>query len=65
MTSVLGLPLEEAIRRMEAAGVHPEIVRTAGRRETAEGTERVVRVSENGRRLTVARFPDDLKKGKA
>ena len=58
MTNVLGLPLEEAERRLKGMGIAPEIVCTAGFREAAEGTLRVIRVSEDGRRLTVARFPD-------
>ena len=38
-----------------------EIIRTAGFREAADGTERVIRIQEDGRRLTVARFPDMVK----
>ena len=58
MTNVLGLPLEEALRRLSEEGISPEIEHTAGFREKAEGTLRVIRIRENGRRLTVARFPD-------
>ena len=58
MTGVLGLPLEEALRRLEEAGVRPEIVRTSGLHEARQGSERVIRVSRDGRRLTVARFRD-------
>lgn len=65
MTNILGLPLDEALCRLKDQGICPEIIRTAGWREAAEGTERVIRISEDGRRLTVARFPDDVKKGEA
>ena len=61
MTNVLGLPLEEAVRRLKSEGIEPEILHTAGRREAADGTQRVIRISEDGRRLTVARFPDMVK----
>ena len=61
MTNLLGLPLAEALRRLGEQGIAPEILRTAGRREAADGTERVIRISEDGRRLTVARFPDTVR----
>ena len=58
MTSVVGMPLQAALDRLEKEGVFPDIVRTAGPREWEKGTERVIRVSRDGRRLTVARFRD-------
>ena len=58
MTEVLGRTLHDAEMRLREAGIVPEIIHTAGFREAAEGTLRVIRVSEDGRRLTVARFPD-------
>ena len=61
MTNLLGLPLDEACRRLKERGVEPEIIHTAGFREAAEGRKRVVRISEDGRRLTVARFPDTVR----
>jgi len=61
MTNLLGLPLEDALRRLKEQGIEPEILHTAGRREAADGTERVIRISEDGRRLTVARFPDKVR----
>ena len=61
MMNILGLPLEEALRRLREKGVEPEIIHTAGRREAAEGAQRVIRISEDGRRLTVARFPDSVR----
>ena len=62
MIDVLGLPLDAALRCLTERGItDPEIIHTAGRREAAEGTLRIIRVSEDGRRLTVARFPDMVK----
>ena len=61
MIDVLGLTLQDAEKRMKEMGVEPEIIHTAGFREAAGGTLRVIRVSEDGRRLTVARFPDTVK----
>ncbi len=58
---LMGLPLDEALRRLREAGIEPEIVRVSGWREAIEGRERVIRVSEDGARLTVARFPDRVK----
>ena len=61
MMNVLGLPLAEAMALLSREGLCPLVERTAGRREAAEGTERVVRISGDGRRLTVARFPDGIR----
>ena len=61
MMNLEGRTLHDALKRLREAGVEPEIIRTAGFREAADGTERVIRVQENGRRLTVARFPDQVK----
>ncbi len=61
MMKILGLPLCDALKRLEEKGIVPEIVHTAGFREAAEGTQRVIRISEDGRRLTVARFPDIIR----
>ena len=61
MTNVLGLPLDEACRRLKEMGVEPEVIHTAGFREAAEGRQRVIRITEDGRRLTVARFPDAVR----
>lgn len=58
MTNLLGRTLADAIDCLREHGIVPEIIRTAGFREAADGTERVIRISEDGRRLTVARFPD-------
>ncbi len=60
MTDVLGLPLGEALRRLEEEGIRPEVIRTAGFRAAERGSERVIRVSRDGRRLTVARFRDTV-----
>ncbi len=61
MMNLRGLPLECALAVLREQGVEPEIIRTAGFREAADGTERVIRIQEDGRRLTVARFPDMVK----
>lgn len=61
MIDVLGRTLSDAERLLKERGIEPEIVRTAGFRETADGTWRVIRASEDGRRLTVARFPDTVR----
>ena len=60
MTSVLGLPLDEALARLRAQGVEPAVEFTENPRHPSEGTARVVRVAEDGRRLTCARFPDHI-----
>ena len=62
-TSLLGLTLEEALGRLRAAGVEPEVSYTRSPRREAAGTARVVRVMEEGKRLTAALFPDQLKDG--
>ena len=61
MMNLLGRTLTDALKQLREMGIEPEIIRTAGFREAADGTERVIRVQENGRRLTVARFPDQVK----
>ena len=61
MMNLRGLPLENAVSVLRERGIEPEIIRTAGFREAADGTERVIRIQEDGRRLTVARFPDQVK----
>ena len=61
MMNLPGRTLQDALKLLREAGIEPEIIRTAGFREAADGTERVIRVQENGRRLTVARFPDMVK----
>ena len=61
MMNLEGRTLRDALSILRAEGVEPEIIRTAGFREAADGTERVIRIQEDGRRLTVARFPDMVK----
>ena len=61
MMNLRGLPLQRALELLREKGIEPEIIRTAGFREAAGGTERVIRIQEDGRRLTVARFPDMVK----
>jgi hypothetical protein len=61
MMNLEGRTLDDALSILREKGVEPEIIRTAGFREAADGTERVIRIQEDGRRLTVARFPDMVK----
>lgn len=61
MMNLEGRTLNDALSILREKGVEPEIIRTAGFREAADGTERVIRIQEDGRRLTVARFPDMVK----
>lgn len=58
--SLLGLPLSEALRRLEAAGQEPgEItVIRAPRGNSPRGTLRVVRVREDGKGLVCGEFAD-------
>jgi hypothetical protein len=58
---LMGLPLEEALVRLQKEGIEPEIIRVSGWREAVQGRERVIRVGEGGAKLTVARFPDRVK----
>ncbi len=58
MTELLGLPLEDALAALRARGVEPEVELTQSPRRPAAGRARVVRVSEDGRRIVAARFPD-------
>ena len=58
MTELLGLPLGDVIRILESRGIRdPEIVPIAGKHPPKAYDERVVRIREGGRELTVARFP--------
>ena len=61
MMNLEGRTLNDALSILREKGIEPEIIRTAGFREAADGTERVIRIQEDGRRLTVARFPDMVK----
>lgn len=54
---LLGLCLEEAVRRLEAQGIRPAVtISRAPRHSEEEGSLRVVRVREDGRDLTVCAF---------
>ncbi len=58
---LLGLPLEEAIRRLHAMGVEPAVViSSATRRPEGVGWLRVVRVRDGGRELTACYFLDRI-----
>lgn len=60
--SLKGLPLEMALRRLESEGLTDiQIMETVPPRGNApRGNLRVVRVQNGGKKLTVARFPDDV-----
>lgn len=57
--SLLGLPLEEAVRRLREAGVEPEVQYASAPQTRQGGTLRVIRVRGEGKELTAARFEDD------
>ncbi|HIT00128.1 MAG TPA: hypothetical protein IAA59_07810 [Candidatus Faecaligallichristensenella faecipullorum] len=58
MTNLLGLPLDQALEALRALGVQSPQVETTEcfRRAASQGELRVVRVQDNGRRITVAGF---------
>lgn len=58
MTNLLGLPLDQALDRLRALGIQSPQVETTEcfRRQASQGELRVVRVEENGRRITAAGF---------
>lgn len=58
----MGMPLDEAVRRLEAVGIQPAVtISRAPRRPDGVGVFRVVRVQNGGRELTVCAFIDVLK----
>lgn len=60
--ALLGLPLDEAIRRLDAEGVQPAVtVSCAPRRPEGVGALRVVCVREGGRQLIACAFTDLVK----
>lgn len=60
--TLLGLPLEEALARLRAAGIEPNIIESrAPRRSEGNGALRVVRVKNGGREITVCGFQAALK----
>ena len=58
--SLIGLPLEEALKRLRASGTEPEVQITAAPRYREKRCDpsamRVLRVSGDGKRLTAAPF---------
>jgi len=61
--SLLGRPLEEALRQMRSQGVEPAVVISrAPRRPEGVGSLRVVRVRAEGRELTACAFLDKVEK---
>ena len=60
--NLLGLPLDEALERLRAAGLEPNIVESrAPRRPAGNGALRVVRIKNGGREITVCGFQTALK----
>ena len=57
--TLLGLPLEEAVRRLREAGVEPRVQYASAPHVRVGGTLRVIRV--RGEELTAARFEDDAR----
>ena len=57
--TLLGLPLEEAVRRLREAGVEPRVQYASAPYVREGGTLRVIRV--RGEELTAARFEDDAR----
>ena len=59
METVLGMRLEDALKRLSAMGIEPRIVTTAAPRNHREGgTLRVIRVREG--EIVVSAFQDDI-----
>lgn len=62
---LLGLPLEEAVRRLGALGVEPTVtVSRALRRPEGVGALRVVRVRDGGRELVACAFVTEIAEAK-
>ena len=57
--TLLGLPLEEAVRRLRGEGVEPRVLYASAPHVREGGTLRVIRV--RGEELTAARFEDDAR----
>jgi len=58
MMDLLGMPLDKVVCELVARGVEaPSIIIISGRNPAQRGEDRVIRIRENGRELTVARFP--------
>ncbi len=63
MTDLLGEPLDDALEQLAARGLMDvrvtETVPPRGGHD--QGTLRVVRITDDGRELLAARFPDEVK----
>ena len=59
---LMGLTLEHALEMLRGEGVSPKITQTDApkRRDVSGGVLRVVYASDDGTRLTVARFLDPI-----
>ena len=61
MMDLVGLPLDTALARLAARGIHPRVVMTeAPRHPLGEGEARVLRLSLDENRLLAAVFPPSL-----
>ena len=62
---LLGLPLEQALDLLRAEDISPSVLTTCAPKRTDEtrGVLRVVYASDDGERLTVARFLDPIADG--
>ncbi|MBR3795807.1 MAG: hypothetical protein IKK34_07235 [Clostridia bacterium] len=61
-TDLLGLPLEDALCALRSEGIGPDVTITNAPRRANEtrGMLRVVFASDDGRRVTAARFLDPI-----
>ena len=59
---LMGLTLESVLKTLEGEGIAPQITETAApkRANETDGAMRVVYASDDGTRLTVARFLDPI-----
>ncbi len=62
MTSVLGMPLDAALKKLAESGITDAAVKRcdAPRARASRGTLRIVAEKDGGRALTVCLFPDDV-----
>ena len=62
MTSVLGMPLDAALKELAKSGITDAAVKRcdAPRASASRGTLRIVAEKDGGRVLTVCLFPDDV-----
>ena len=56
-----GLTVSSALEILQREGIRPRVEITSSPRHPTEGTARVLRVSEDGRLMTAALFPDTIR----